>query len=139
MATTDFAGKRKFICPVNWYFKNKLQAVVIHKHVHDEKTIFEEVSATPLFNDDGDIEYIIEELRDITELIHLKEISDHLKSELRTLRSIIPICASCKKIRNDKGYWQQVEAYISEHTDLDFTHSYCPECAKRIMKNIKNK
>jgi hypothetical protein len=44
----------------------------------------------------------------------------------------IPICASCKKIRDDKGYWSQVEVYIKRHTDADFTHSLCPECIERI-------
>jgi PAS domain S-box-containing protein len=52
--------------------------------------------------------------------------------EVRTLRGIIPICASCKKIRDDKGYWSQVEVYIKRHTDADFTHSLCPECIERI-------
>ena len=52
--------------------------------------------------------------------------------EVRTLRGIVPICASCKKIRDDNGYWNQVEKYISERTDAEFSHGICPECAKKL-------
>jgi DNA-binding response OmpR family regulator len=51
-------------------------------------------------------------------------------AEVKTLRGLIPICASCKKIRDDKGYWNQIEAYISKHTDAVFTHGLCPDCEK---------
>ena len=54
----------------------------------------------------------------------LKEAVEHIK----TLQGIIPICSYCKKIRNDQGYWDQVESYISEHTDAEFSHSVCPDC-----------
>ena len=50
--------------------------------------------------------------------------------EIKTLRGIIPICSFCKKIRDDKGYWQQVEVYVQDRTEADFSHSFCPECAK---------
>lgn len=51
--------------------------------------------------------------------------------EIKALRGLLPICASCKKIRDDKGYWNQIEAYISEHSEAEFSHSICPECAKK--------
>jgi hypothetical protein len=44
------------------------------------------------------------------------------------LRGLLPICATCKKIRDDQGYWSQVELYISQHSDAEFTHGICPEC-----------
>ncbi len=53
--------------------------------------------------------------------------------EIKSLRDIIPICANCKKIRDDKGYWQQVEAYFAEHTDAKFSHGICPECATKFL------
>jgi CheY-like chemotaxis protein len=53
-------------------------------------------------------------------------------AKIRTLRGLLPICAWCKRIRDDKGYWNQVEAYISEHSEVDFTHSICPECSTKI-------
>jgi uncharacterized small protein (DUF1192 family) len=59
-----------------------------------------------------------------------------LLSKVKTLRGLIPICANCKKIRNDKGYWSQIEAYISEHSDANFSHGICPECAKEIYADI---
>jgi hypothetical protein len=56
--------------------------------------------------------------------------------EVKTLRGILPICASCKKIRDDEGYWNQVESYIKKHTGAQFSHSLCPECAKRLYPSI---
>ncbi len=56
-------------------------------------------------------------------------------SEVKTLRGYLPICSMCKKIRDDKGYWNQVESYISQHTDVLFSHSLCPDCAKRLYPN----
>ncbi|MBU0730890.1 MAG: hypothetical protein KKE17_02830 [Proteobacteria bacterium] len=52
-------------------------------------------------------------------------------NEVKTLSGIIPICMSCKKIRDDKDYWNQLEVYISEHTDARFSHGICPDCLKR--------
>jgi hypothetical protein len=57
-------------------------------------------------------------------------------SEVRLLSGLLPICASCKKIRDDKGYWNQIEAYIKEHSSADFSHSICPECAKRLYPEL---
>ncbi|MCP4746251.1 MAG: response regulator [Desulfobacteraceae bacterium] len=57
-------------------------------------------------------------------------------SEIQTLRGLIPICASCKKIRNDDGYWQQIETFISEHSEADFSHSICPQCVKKLYPQL---
>ena len=53
-------------------------------------------------------------------------------NEVRTLRGIIPMCSSCNKIRDDQGYWNQVEAYVRDHTEAEFSHSICPECMKEL-------
>jgi PAS domain S-box-containing protein len=53
-------------------------------------------------------------------------------SEVKTLRGFLPICSNCKKIRDDRGYWNQIESYIQEHSDAEFSHSLCPECAKKL-------
>lgn len=53
-------------------------------------------------------------------------------AQIKTLRGIIPICANCKKIRDDKGYWNQVEAYFHDHTEAEFSHGICPECLKLL-------
>jgi PAS domain-containing protein len=59
--------------------------------------------------------------------------------EVRTLRGIVPICANCKKIRDDKGYWNQVEQYISRHTDAQFSHGICPDCAQQLYPEFYKK
>jgi hypothetical protein len=53
-------------------------------------------------------------------------------SEIRSLRGILPICASCKSIRDDQGYWHQVESYLLDHSEIEFSHGICPECKKRL-------
>jgi hypothetical protein len=52
--------------------------------------------------------------------------------EVETLRGLLPICASCKKIRDDKGYWNHIEVYLSNHAHVDFTHTLCPECIRHF-------
>lgn len=52
--------------------------------------------------------------------------------EVRILRGFLPICASCKKIRDDQGYWTQIESYIKTHSEANFSHGVCPECAKKL-------
>ena len=56
--------------------------------------------------------------------------------QIRTLKGFLPICSCCKKIRNDRGYWEQVEAYISKHSDATFTHGICPECKKKYYPDF---
>jgi len=60
---------------------------------------------------------------------------DNLKKSLtkvRKLSGLLPICASCKKIRDDKGYWNQIEAYIRDHSEAEFSHGICPECSEKL-------
>lgn len=57
--------------------------------------------------------------------------------EIKTLRGIIPICANCKKIRNDEGVWRQLESYIEEHSEVEFfSHGICPECTKKLYPEV---
>jgi PleD family two-component response regulator len=61
-------------------------------------------------------------------------------AKVKTLSGLLPICSSCKKIRDDKGYWNQIETYIRQHSEADFTHSICPKCAKMLYPGLlKNK
>ena len=60
-------------------------------------------------------------------------------SKVKLLSGLLPICSSCKKIRNDKGYWEQMETYISEHSAADFSHGICPECAKKLYPEYYKK
>lgn len=57
-------------------------------------------------------------------------------NEIKTLRGILPICASCKKIRNDDGYWEQIEKYIADHSEAEFSHGLCKECAIKLYPEI---
>ena len=58
--------------------------------------------------------------------------------EIKTLRGIVPICSYCKQIRDDKGYWSQVEQYVSDHTEAQFSHAICPICYEKVMKELKS-
>jgi len=53
---------------------------------------------------------------------------------VKVLRGLLPICSSCKKIRDDQGYWTQLEIYIHQHSEADFTHGLCPDCAERLFQ-----
>jgi AmiR/NasT family two-component response regulator len=57
-------------------------------------------------------------------------------AQVKALSGLLPICASCKKIRDDDGYWNQLEAYIQDHSDVVFSHGLCPECAKKLYPEI---
>ncbi len=85
-----------------------------------------------------------------TELASKKRESDGLHAELRqklselegaqakvkTLSGLLPICASCKKIRDERGEWKQIEEYISDRSDADFSHGLCPDCAMRLYPDL---
>ena len=58
---------------------------------------------------------------------------ERLLAEVKTLGGMLPICSHCKKVRDDKGYWNQIEAYLNEHTNAEFTPGICPECAKEVF------
>ena len=57
-------------------------------------------------------------------------------AKVKTLSGLLPICSSCKKIRDDKGYWNQIETYIRQHSEAEFTHSICPKCAKMLYPGL---
>jgi len=59
--------------------------------------------------------------------------------QIETLQGLLPICSSCKRIRDDNGYWNKIEGYIQEHSKAEFTHSICPECAKKLYPEIYKK
>ena len=82
--------------------------------------------------------------RDITQRKLLEEEREKLIEELKNaldrvkqLSGLLPICASCKKIKDDKGYWRQIELYIRDHSEAEFTHGICPDCVKKLYPDIK--
>lgn len=94
-----------------------------------------------------EIQKINEEIRNEVEQRRKAEVEkDRLLAELmdalnnvKTLRGLIPICAWCKKIRDDKGYWQQLEAYLKEHSEAELSHGICPDCANLLSGTITGK
>jgi PAS domain S-box-containing protein len=82
--------------------------------------------------------------RDITALKQAEDEREKLITKLqeafdniKTLKGLLPICANCNKIRDDKGYWNQIEAYIRDHSDAEFSHSICPVCAEKLYGYLK--
>jgi DNA-binding NtrC family response regulator len=78
------------------------------------------------------IRYAIERKRAEEEQIRLIFELQKALAKVKQLSGLLPMCASCKKIRDDKGYWNQLEAYISDHSEADFSHGICPECVKKL-------
>jgi hypothetical protein len=72
--------------------------------------------------------------------IELQRLNKELKEayeNIRVLKGLIPICSKCKKVRNDDGFWEQVEDYIGQHSEADFSHSICPDCLKELYPGLE--
>ena len=95
--------------------------------------------------------FILQKQMKLTDALIIKNIeSERLKKELKkkveqlevsiteikTLTGLLPICSSCKKIRDDEGYWNQIESYIQKHSNAVFSHSFCPDCAKKLYPEV---
>lgn len=91
----------------------------------------------PFYNDDGSFAGFIGSCHDITEQIDAQEaLRKARESELYQLRGLLPICAKCKRIRKDDGYWEQLEIYISAHSRADFSHGICPDCTRELYPEL---
>ena len=80
--------------------------------------------------------------RQVMAWLELRRVSAHLAdalNQVKTLQGLLPICAWCKRIRDDKGYWDQIEAYFHKHTGADFTHSICPQCLEKAHADWEHK
>lgn len=119
----------------------RLETVRVRKN---GSPVYISLSLSPIRDAEGKVIGVSAIERDITtrkreEEVRLKliqELTDALNN-IKTLTGLLPICASCKKIRDDRGYWQMVELYISEHTGAEFTHGICPECLTRLYPEYK--
>ena len=91
--------------------------------------------------DPGELRARIEVGRRMIEMrVELNEKVKQLKqalAEVRTLKGIVPICANCKNVRDDQGYWNRVESYLNARTEADFTHAVCPDCMKRLYPQFE--
>jgi len=70
------------------------------------------------------------------QLVFEKKELEKAFDEIRVLKGMVPICSSCKKIRDDKGFWTQIESYIKTNSDVEFSHGICPECAARLFPTV---
>ena len=70
-------------------------------------------------------------------LQHARELQEAL-DQVKTLTGLLPICASCRKIRDDQGYWSQVEAYLGDRLDVRFTHGLCPDCSRSLYPEYED-
>lgn len=120
-----------------------IKAEIEHRR-KDGSTFPVEITAGPLTI--GGHKYALAFDRDITRRKRNQEEKEALIRELqnaldkiKTLKGLLPICAWCKKVRDDHGYWKQVEEYIEEHSDAMFTHGICPECLKKNDPDIYDK
>ena len=130
------------------------------QYSHGDTKGFLDTIKAPVFDDRGNRVGLVGVSRDITErkkmedeirrvarekdtLLQEKEkLITELQKALATikrLQGILPICSSCKKIRDDKGYWTQVESYIRDHSEAEFTHGICPDCAKKLYPDYFDK
>jgi PAS domain S-box-containing protein len=74
---------------------------------------------------------------DVTERVDAQaQLKAAQEAEIKTLRGLLPICSGCKKIRDERNYWQNVEVYVTEHFDAHFTHGLCPDCLKKYFPEV---
>ena len=113
---------------------------VVHK---DGTRFYVEVSSSNVTNDQGNVVGAMASFVDITRRKQTEmEREDLIRKlqtalvKIKTLRGLVPICASCKKIRDDQGFWHQVEVYVRDHTEANFSHSICPACAKELYPEL---
>lgn len=96
-----------------------------------------------VLDDRGRPKAVVYAARDISERKRAEQERERLIEQLqealariKTLRGLLPICASCKKVRDDQGYWKQIESYVREHSEAEFSHSICPECMERLYGDL---
>ncbi len=118
---------------------NQFIAIDVEYYHRDGSIVWMENQVKAIRNQKGEIVGMYGVSRNITDrkmaqdaLMKEKENLQDAISKIKKLSGLLPICASCKKIRDDKGYWNQIESYIRDHSEADFSHSICPSCAKKL-------
>lgn len=114
--------------------------------VRRDGTVFPVAVVTSPIWEEGKVVAAVTAFRDITFQKELEQERSQLilayedaLNNIKTLKGLVPICASCKKIRDDKGFWNQIEVYISKHSDAEFSHGICPDCAKKLYPDFVKK
>ena len=153
----DIIGKRSsdFNPPelAKLYMDDEMQVIQSKKEMLDKEELaihqdtgeqrWHLTSKVPLIDSHGKVTGVVGIARDITEHKRaeaererlIKELQDAI-ADIKVLSGLVPICSSCKKIRDDKGYWTQLEGYIQEHTQAKFSHGVCPDCMKKLYPDF---
>jgi PAS domain S-box-containing protein len=134
-------------CPIEKVRETGLPVTLEHRHCDGSGACTDvEVHGFPIFDDRGKIIQVIEYCIDVSERKQAEAVRERLIEDLqkalhqvKTLSGLLPICSSCKKIRDDKGYWNSLEKYIGEHSDAEFSHGICPECAQKLYPKFIKK
>ena len=123
-------------CPLPKMLKTKKRESA---EVKDKDGRWMLITVDPIFNNDGEILSAVHMTRDITIRKQIQNERETLVKDLKkalaqvkTLNGLLPICSNCKKIRDDKGYWNQIEGYIQKYSDAKFSHGMCPECSDKL-------
>lgn len=119
-------------CPLVRALESGHQARKMHRQPRGRDTRrWEEVVVTPFRGDDGNT-YVLEEIRDVQELLETREVAQELADNLKLLSGILPICAECRKIRDESGRWHDLERYVHDHAGTNFSHGICPDCVREV-------
>ena len=114
------AGAYNYLVKRNGWNYLKTLPMVVEKAVNHKRAI------AALKKTEAEKEQLIQELKKAL-------------ANIKTLTGLIPICAWCKKVRNDQGYWEKVESYISRYSQAEFTHAVCPECSEKVKESLREK
>jgi hypothetical protein len=133
-------------CPLEHVKETGQPFTVEHMHTHGDGSTSEvEVHGFPIFDENGKISEMIEYCIDVSDRRQAAREREALirdlqraLGEVKELSGLLPLCSSCNKIRDDNGYWNVLEQYISSRTDAEFSHSICPDCAKKMYPDIFN-
>ena len=107
-------------------FKTKKTASTLHHFWIKDQAVVEQVTTTPIIEENGDINYVVEEFHDMSKLLGLT-------------KGILGVCSYCKKIRDENGQWLNFDVYLHKHTGADFSHGICEECHEAQLSKLTNK
>ena len=110
-------------CPVAESFETKKTSSTVHHVWVEDHAIVEEIITTPIVEKNGEVNFVVEEFRDLSQLLGLT-------------KGIITICSYCRKIRDKDGQWLSFEAYLRKYTCANISHGICEECNEKIMKDF---
>ena len=112
--------------------KGEVEPVEFRIYTKDGETRWIHHVCRRVYGRDGEDRGVRGSNRDVSARMKLKE-------EVKILKGFLPICASCKNIRDDKGYWKQIESYITEHSEAEFSHGICPKCVEKLYPEFISK